>query len=250
MCIVFVFQTFCELACSSIMEASHIRAWDWHGRTYGDTEGRQALLLLLCICLQVPVKLLLLIRGRESCFIRAQPVKNVTNHIFCSCGRTYPQATGQLRTCEASSGIYTRSTTRTLTGCLALQDWTPMLRGASRCSGLLIRHLAGRTAALTQSQILPASLAPLAVLGNAIFVDGALAISAPPTPFHSFPTHSIHTSVSFLALASLPHHCHSFSVMTGEDAFCCKGSLASGHTWLMSSSQHVVLLISNPLHCT
>lgn len=70
-----------------------------------------------------------------------------------------------------------------------------MLRGASRCSGLLARHLAGRTAALTQSQILPASLAPLAVLGNAIVVDGALATSAPPTPFHSFLTHSIHTSV-------------------------------------------------------
>lgn len=169
----------------------------------------------------------------------------MTKHISCSFSRAHPQATGQLRTCKASSGIYPRSTIRTLTGCLALQDWTPMLRGASRCSGLLARHLAGRTAALTQSQILPASLAPLAVLGNAIVVDGALATSAPPTPFHSFPTHSIHTSVSFLALASLPHHCPSFSVMTSEDALCCKGSLASAHTWLMSSSQHVVLLISN-----
>ena len=103
-----------------------------------------------------------------------------------------------------------------LTGCFTLQDWTPMLRGASRCSGLLARHLAGGSAALTQPQILPASLAPLAVLGNAIVVDRALATSAPPTPFHSFPSHRIHISVSFLALASPPYHCHSFSIMPGE----------------------------------
>lgn len=48
--IVFVFQSFCELACSSIIVALLVRAWVWHGQTYGDAEGREALLLLLCIC--------------------------------------------------------------------------------------------------------------------------------------------------------------------------------------------------------
>lgn len=64
MCILLVFQSFCELACSSIMVALLFRAWDWHGQTYGAAEGREALLLLLCICFQVPFKLSPLIRGR------------------------------------------------------------------------------------------------------------------------------------------------------------------------------------------
>ena len=72
-----------------------------------------------------------------------------------------------------------------------------MLRGAQRCSSILTRQLAGRVAALTQSQILPASLAPLAVLRTTLAADTAPAgAGSSSTSFHSFQTHSIHTSVS------------------------------------------------------
>ena len=72
-----------------------------------------------------------------------------------------------------------------------------MLRGAQRCSSVLTRQLAGRAAALTQSQILPAPLAPLAVLRATLTADTAPAGAGPSaTAFHSFNSQSIHTSVS------------------------------------------------------
>lgn len=74
-----------------------------------------------------------------------------------------------------------------------------MLKGAQRCSSVLARHLVGRSAALTQSQILPASLAPLAVLRHAIVTDNAPAGVA-YTAYHSFPSQGFHSSVS------LAHH--------------------------------------------
>ena len=72
-----------------------------------------------------------------------------------------------------------------------------MLRGAQRCSSFLTRQLAGRAATLTQSQILPASLAPLAVLRTTLAADAAPAgAGSASSAFHGFPTQSIHTSVS------------------------------------------------------
>lgn len=72
-----------------------------------------------------------------------------------------------------------------------------MLRGAQRCSSILTRQLAGRAAAITQSQILPASLAPLAVLRATLTTEVVRAGAGPSaTPFHSFNSQSIHTSVS------------------------------------------------------
>lgn len=69
-----------------------------------------------------------------------------------------------------------------------------MLRGAQRCSSLLARQLAGRAATLTQSQMLPASIAPLAVLRTTLAADTAPAGAG--AAFHSFQSQSIHTSVS------------------------------------------------------
>ncbi|CAK0779397.1 hypothetical protein CVIRNUC_004763 [Coccomyxa viridis] len=68
-----------------------------------------------------------------------------------------------------------------------------MLRGAQRCSCLLARQVAARSAATSYIQTLPATLAPLAVLRTAILPDNAPG-GAAGLPSTSFPSQSIHTS--------------------------------------------------------